>query len=272
MTVRFLLSLLFLWSSLLLSAQQNLSFEDWAIDSQGIEQPLGWQTNNVYTNFHSVTKSVLASSGQYAARLRTNGFSFEGRAPGELSTTFYPSQPIQGLSFDLQVDSLRDGAYIELNIQAYQQGQLVYADTIQFNRLQTNWSRRYIAIPPQTMDSFRLEFIAKTFQTGWGYEGYASCYIDDIRLSQVSSIRSFVENTFSFYPRPAQDRIWLKEVEQLDFEPRLYSLQGQLIRSWSKNSQELDISGLAAGQYLLVLQTDKGVYSQILQVYSFLFY
>ena len=267
MTVRFLLSLLFLWSSLLLSAQQNLSFEDWAIDSQGIEQPLGWQTNNVYTNFHSVTKSVLASSGQYAARLRTNGFSFEGRAPGELSTTFYPSQPIQGLSFDLQVDSLRDGAYIELNMQAYQQGQLVYADTLQFNRLQTNWSRRYIAIPQNNFDSLKLSFVASSYMTGWGYEGYASCYIDDIRLSQASSIRSFVENTFSFYPRPAQDRIWLKEVEQLDFEPRLYSLQGQLIRSWSKNSQELDISGLAAGQYLLVLQTAKGAYSQILQVY-----
>ncbi|WBM76218.1 T9SS type A sorting domain-containing protein [Saprospira grandis] len=267
MTVRILLSLLFLWSSLLLSAQQNLSFEDWAIDSQGIEQPLGWQTNNLYVPLISVNKSSLASEGQYSVHLSSNAFPPEGRAPGHLYTSFSLNQALQGLSFDLQVDSLRDGAYIELNIQAYQQGQLVYADTVQFNRLQTNWSRRYINIPPQTMDSFRLEFIAKTFQTGLGYEGYASCYIDDIRLSQASSIRSFVENTFSFYPRPAQDRIWLKEVEQLDFEPRLYSLQGQLIRSWSKNSQELDILGLAAGQYLLVLQTAKGAYSQILQVH-----
>jgi hypothetical protein len=61
------------------------------------------------------------------------------------------------------------------------------------------------------------------------------------------------------YPNPAQDQLRLQYSP--DVQPRqveLYDLQGRLVCSQSQGLENLDIQGLASGQYLMKVTLEDG--------------
>jgi Secretion system C-terminal sorting domain len=75
---------------------------------------------------------------------------------------------------------------------------------------------------------------------------------------ETSTSNNTLANYIHIYPNPATDRIWVSTKNIQLQQIALYDLNGQLLRS--STSHVLDIQALAAGLYLVKVQTTAGVY------------
>lgn len=70
------------------------------------------------------------------------------------------------------------------------------------------------------------------------------------------SSKIFEDNSFSIYPNPANDVIYIKNTNNsiIDFI-HLIDLSGKIIKTYKNNTSNLDISNVSSGTYLLFIQT-----------------
>ncbi|MBL4585783.1 MAG: T9SS type A sorting domain-containing protein, partial [Flavobacteriales bacterium] len=80
--------------------------------------------------------------------------------------------------------------------------------------------------------------------------GCTSLIITGIREASVADVR--------IYPVPTRNLLNIISDQQID-EISVYTINGKLIRTFSQNTQTIDVSALANGMYLLVTQTKTGV-------------
>ena len=72
-------------------------------------------------------------------------------------------------------------------------------------------------------------------------------------MDLTSSTQELMDATINIYPNPAADRVNIDVEGPLDFTASLYDLKGQLVKT-TFNSNQLDISSIAEGIYLLKIQ------------------
>ena len=139
------------------------------------------------------------------------------------------------------------------------------------------WNRYY---PEYGMKVYYPNAISTTSDDGCLVTGY--CYYSDIygpnpmgSDPEIFLLKFFSDGTFSvpeaeafirpymFYPNPAQYQLQLKYSP--DVQPKqveLYDLQGHLVRTQQSDLENIDIHGLATGQYLMKVTLEDGkVYS-----------
>jgi photosystem II stability/assembly factor-like uncharacterized protein len=78
------------------------------------------------------------------------------------------------------------------------------------------------------------------------------------------SITENSDDDFNIYPNPVQDIV---NLDHLDFEVdnlQIYSLTGQLIKEVAPNNSQINLSGLAAGTYMLKIISDKQTYTSLI--------
>lgn len=105
------------------------------------------------------------------------------------------------------------------------------------------------------------------FSMGWGdcvsgcmYRKYWNFSVYDcdpvylgISGDIFTSLTKKVENNYTIYPNPVRDILTIEKwdkIEKID----IYNLQGKLIIGYDKIFNQLDMSGLATGQYILHIQ------------------
>lgn len=68
---------------------------------------------------------------------------------------------------------------------------------------------------------------------------------------------------YAYWPNPVQDQLHLQHSPDVMLaQIELYDLQGRLLRSQSKGFENIDLQGLAAGQYVMkVTMADGKVFS-----------
>ena len=71
-----------------------------------------------------------------------------------------------------------------------------------------------------------------------------------------------VINNIKVYPNPVKDRLNIESEDEL-IKTEVFTLTGQKMRQTTDNASSVDMSALPAGNYILKVQTSKGVISKL---------
>ena len=69
------------------------------------------------------------------------------------------------------------------------------------------------------------------------------------------------EKLLSVYPNPTKEKIYIDK-KLIVNSICLFNLNGKLIQSFEKNSTTLNLSNIPNGQYILKIETPKGVFNE----------
>ena len=92
----------------------------------------------------------------------------------------------------------------------------------------------------------------------------ATMYVDYVRVYQRSKIATGLiqspqdANALKLFPNPTKGMLFWEEAPPHSLL-KIYSLQGQLVKTLSGNLKAFDISDLADGTYILAMQTESGI-------------
>jgi hypothetical protein len=251
--------------------QNNLDFESWNLNPQGIEEPEFWETNSVL-NFICVSKSTNSSSGSYSALVKSNGISFEGKAPGILRTKWnWLTNPIQNISYNLKIDSLSSNAQAKVIITGYFNGNVQYSDTTVYSIETNGWINETLVLSDTSTicDSVWVSFIASTIATPTGYIGYSEFLIDKLLINNhLNTIQlDLLSRDIIIYPNPVKHILRMEVSNEINIiQIELYTLEGKKVKNFEKTERELNILGLDPGYYYLKISTKQGDVSKNLLI------
>lgn len=235
---------------------QNSNFENWAI-TNGNEQPVNWVTNNSSPSFISVEKTTDSYSGAYAIKVRSNGPSFEGPAPGEAHITFFANQTINSITAYIKCDSIVSPGKCIIEVIGYLSGisqQIGYweTDTIIANYQMTMIPISYSIQP----DSFKISIIGYSQLGPLGYNGFAELKVDHISVSTTTNIENVYKvNEIKIFPNPSKGEINI-EIDEINVSYiKVYSIDGKLLSEpefeIGTNTININQMYLKSGIYLL---------------------
>jgi hypothetical protein len=249
------------------NGQNNPGFENWEVNSQGIEVPEFWNTNNVQNSI-SVSKSTSSFSGTYAARIESNGISFEGNAPGLLYATWTDLNiPMSNIIFSLNVDSLSNAAIVKVVARGYASGNLIFSDTTSFSMVTDGWTSEELVLSDTltVCDSVEVVFSAHTMATPTGFVGFAQFLLDDVSFNQPLSTSRLdgLSAHVNIYPNPTLNGFFIESPDYLSISSvQLANLSGSVLRRYNSDSRHIDVSAFSKGTYILKIETSQGAISK----------
>lgn len=89
------------------------------------------------------------------------------------------------------------------------------------------------------------------FNTGMGTNGFFGNF-GNLSSSDVSSVNADVK----LYPNPSTEWFKISGVDAAEIS--VFNVNGQLVKSFTYNGNEMSVSGLKTGLYYIVIQTEKG--------------
>ena len=108
-------------------------------------------------------------------------------------------------------------------------------------------------------DSLEILLFAQNTDNGTFFEGYIRVLFDGFSFNNSLAQKPFAKPTFSIYPNPALNTLYLKGLPVGDSHiARVFNNQGQLVLSQTIRHNMLVISHLKAGLHTLVLAHDLG--------------
>ncbi len=251
--------------------QNNLDFESWNINPLGIEEPEFWGTNSVQ-NFVCVSKSTSSSSGAYAALVKSNGISFEGKAPGILLTKWNSlTNPLQNISYNIKIDSLSSNAQAKVIITGYFNGNVQYSDTTVYSIVTNGWINETLVLSDTSTicDSVWVNFIANTIATPTGYIGYSEFLIDNLLINNHLNTMQLdlLSRDIIIYPNPVNHILRIEVSNEININQiELYNVEGRKVKIFEKTERALNILGLDPGNYYLKIITEQGEISKNLSI------
>lgn len=90
---------------------------------------------------------------------------------------------------------------------------------------------------------------------------YVSPSSDAFCLGNTTSVEALTKSTLNVYPNPTNAEVNFTCEEQI-MNVKVYSLDGRVLLENSSNLKQIDLSGFAAGTYLLSVQTANNLYFQ----------
>lgn len=239
----------------------NNSFEDWA--GYTTEEPVGWITNNHPTHI-SVSKTTESYTGLFAAKVISNGPSFEGPAPGWLKTTLIPTEVPKKLTLYYKCDSILPPAYGEIAVNQYNNG--IFTELGKVEILILNQSFELITISlssSQIPDSIEIKISSITVNNGVTYEGYISFIVDDIVLGYTLGLTELsIDERLSLYPNPVKGYLTVEVPIDFDIQNGIIQIMdtnGKALKNTTlgNRKQVLFIGDLTPNTYLLRVMNHK---------------
>ncbi len=253
---------LFLFIPVFMFAQiPNNSFENWVVGNT--EYPVQWITNN-NPSYISIFKVYESYSGSFAAKVVSNGPSFEGAAPGWLKTSFIPATIPTQLTLYYKCDSILSPAYGAITINQYING--INTEIGKAEILSKTQSFTLLAISlncSQIPDSIDIKISSVTVNNGIVYEGYISIIVDDIVFSNTTGfIDPSLKEILKLFPNPVNGYLNLEVSEDFDIQNgiiQIIDLNGKLLKNMTLNkcTQEVYIGDLSSNTYLLKVMNHK---------------
>lgn len=95
-----------------------------------------------------------------------------------------------------------------------------------------------------------------------GVEG-TKLYIDNLSFMETSSVKKIAANDLVVYPNPATESLSISLKGQEIEGVRLLNVEGKTLKQFNLNSYEnIDVSGFAAGTYIISIKTSTHTYHQ----------
>jgi len=119
----------------------------------------------------------------------------------------------------------------------------------------STYSKEYTTTIPQDWKIEDLTFIAFVSKHNEDVNKREILNSNTITMETISSVKETTLSEILIYPNPASNKLFIqsnKQLKQID----IYNIQGQLVKSERGNSQEISISDLTNGMYIINLTTD----------------
>lgn len=254
-----LLFILFLQIQNPVLSQTNLGFENW-IQNQTWSDPQDWKTNNTLT-FTNVFPDSNSIEGLLAAKIENNAMGFEGPGTGFIKRAFYSfSNSIDSVSFYLNIDSIHNGGYAQVNFVIFRNGQASFAINNDYQSETAGYSRINYTVPSDSInqiDSVWFVAVSKPKQLPTHSEGFCRILIDGLEfhtstISILEQRRNQSNNYFYPNPNPKGSFFIDSEFEQINIR----DCRGREIYKSKIESQELNLEFLSNGHYYLNYSID----------------
>jgi hypothetical protein len=269
--------LLFVFLTINVSAQNNGGFENWAIVN-GYEEPVDWQTFNIFSVFGNpicATKvgGVDKYAGNYALKITskylpikivpqqpdTIGFAFNGKItispPSYAIGSPYTNRP-QKLSFyakyiPVGIDNGYSGVVLYSNLptgrDTIADGTLVIAPNATYAQYQILLNYRSNAVP----DSANIYFQASNSSNGKRVG--SSLFIDEVKFVDFVGVEEYNLNAtkVKVFPNPASDILTIcTEIEEA-YKVEVTDIIGRTINSFTIQNYEakINVSNYKSGNY-----------------------
>lgn len=185
-----------LFASLLKAQVMNGSFEEWSLETNGTDVPTYW--DYLLPNHDDcIVMSEIATDGNLALKLSSlNPASGPDVGPAFLATKVFPTSLAHRLSFDYLIDSL-DGKCRGVIRVWFRNEKGIYhpfASKV-FNQISDEFINDFLDFELPYFDTLLIEVIAESHPIPFGYDGFISFIIDNIRLDVKSQIQ--VNATFN---------------------------------------------------------------------------
>ena len=79
----------------------------------------------------------------------------------------------------------------------------------------------------------------------------------NIDLSTLDVAQSQLKDAIAIYPNPASTNLWITAADLQIQDVKIYNIKGQLVIEVSENMEQIDISSLNSGVYLIKIETAK---------------
>lgn len=275
---------------------ENGGFENWKINSNGVELPTGWSSEftPVSTSDLPVKKEPSSYSGSFAVTLKNI---LEERQSGDIITTYanvgtlflgsfdkndykLPGQTINEIPAAItgyykfsqgatQDSDNYDTATVEVVLAKWNPSMEVfdillrrtlkiYETKTEYNKFTINLEYAGNIIPD------KLSIIFSTAQAGQMISNGTSLTIDDLSYSTVTSVSAPIANLFAgkAYPNPATDELNFKDLPTGASSIIVKDLSGRVVKTLSLISDtiNLETSDLHTGMYFYtVLGSEENV-------------
>jgi hypothetical protein len=219
----------------------------------------GIGSNNSYLTYDTATYfSAFVSNTTYAYLSMRDGDSF-GKQFGDT------------LNAAGENDSTNGDDFFKLNIYGYNTGSLV--DSTIFNLadytfensnedyLVNTWE--YVDIANSLVDS--VVFVLTSSDVGlYGMNTPAYFSIDNIGNYPLTSVSEILPIDFKIYPNPSSDLIKFKNNgNENSYKVNIYDIYGRIIISNSNSPEELNISSLSKGQYIVQIISEDNNFNEV---------
>ena len=263
----------------------NNGFESWNTFGNCMK-PTGWYCTNDFLDttgsYFGITRSndhYPASEGSYSIKIENNtsfipnwgsmGFAwtgdFEGNDNPAFSVTGHPTTFCGYYKFLPQNnDTMRIFLCLYKNGVEVAQAKLTDTATVPV------WTSFIIPIPTYAeVDSARIFLSSFNSDGAMTVQGNSVLYIDNLSFDNLigSVSEQNTKNTlFNLYPNPAADEITFNigNTDNAEWTLTIYTIMGKLIRleTIQQNQQQINISDLICGIYLVVLKSKTQVENQ----------
>lgn len=238
----------------------NGGFEMWEWKGSW-EEPVHWHSNNA-EGFVSVFSSSDAFEGERAVRLRSNGLSFEGYAPGTLDHTFTAPEWPARITARVKCDTLVAPARAVIELFAWKNGLTYFLNGWETDEVNTDY--QWVEIPvilPGTIDSLTIRLMAATEAGPLGFEGYASFLVDEVQGEGTTTIAGQLStgaiNRVS--PNPFTSTVMVEFDQYGEHQVSVFTPAGFLVKKsrLHRKKESLSLNELPAGLYYLQLDQDR---------------
>jgi hypothetical protein len=234
----------------------NHDFGYWSIIN-GVEEPDNWVTNNIPSHI-SVEKSTISYSGNFAAKIISNGPSFEGPAPGWLKTTVSLIEPVNQLSFYYRCDTIIAPAIGEVVVKAWINGD---PEISNYEISEQTTAYQQINLPlsiNELPDSLTIQIISKTINDGTFYVGYIELLVDSFSLSFSTGVEENLRllNEIIIFPNPSNSILNIEVPDNVFSELlrfKIFTLDGRSVLEGELQSgyNKIDIRQFKKGAYIV---------------------
>jgi len=243
-----------------ISQVPNASFENWT-QVNGILEPDGWSTNNYAGNI-SIKQDTSSKDGKFALGIINNGPGIEPTEGIAYSYFKIPSGAETLYAYINIKDRMSSSGFFYINIESrglpqVEKRQIGISDTIIPNY-------EIIKIPldfSQTPDSVYIEFMVGCTC----FTNTSQVVVDALSFKPLMNVQQFQNdnNIIIIYPNPIRETINfnLPEDEKV-VKVEILDLSGKEVLPLLPVQEQMEISFLPKGEYLLLIETNKSFYRQ----------
>jgi|GEM_PF-4959359 len=234
----------------------NNGFEDWETDSNGIYNPIDWETDNT-SDQTSASPVIPGYSGFFSLFLTTyeTGLGAYGNAWTTIPTTLVPANINCAVGYQTTGQGQVFVGYI-----LYDNGDIVGTDFWSPIDSQSNgWELIYVDINDPGVPITDIRILV-TAEVGDDAMGTAQIQIDEITMETILSVEANEQAQLKVFPNPATNQLTIDyrgQEDQVD-QMRLVDMSGRIVLEEAATTR-LDVSALSRGRYQLEILTRDGV-------------
>ncbi|NEN24440.1 T9SS type A sorting domain-containing protein [Cryomorpha ignava] len=265
------LTIMVCMASLATFSQQfvNNGFESWE-ENDGMMDPVGWGTTNVFVAYITVAPSTEACNSDLSAKISSTGPGLEGPQSGGIGqiVMFDNMVSIVNIQYNYAIDTLSEGAFASVKLTAWQitpgdgigagQQEIIYDE---MNPECTLGSMYFESEIP--FNKIRLEIRAYPAYDMFGTHGLSIIRFDDIVISTNVSASSISNPALEIIlqPNPVSSQLTIT-TDAIINELNLTDINGKLVKKLNPVERTIDMSKMLSGLYFLRITTPEGVYTK----------